>query len=134
MKFNHIGIAVESIENYYSTVLKPVFNCEIYNEIIIDTLQKTKIAFVKTSDNTCIELVEPLNDNSPVANIIKSKRGGIYHLCFLANHFEQDIETCKKNKFILVSSPKPAIAFNNRKVAFFLTPSNELIELLEEIK
>ncbi len=134
MKFNHFGIAVTNIENYFKTVLQPVFNCQTISQIYIDELQKTKIAFVTTIDGTCIELVEPLGDDSPITTILKNKRGGLYHLCFEANNFKQDIETCKQNKFILVSAPKPAIAFNNRYVAFFLTPSNELIELLEEQK
>ncbi len=134
MKFNHVGIAVENIEDYFKTVLEPVFKCKMSSQIYTDVLQRSKIAFVETVDGTCIELVEPLGPDSPVADIIKNKRGGLYHLCFTATNFEEDIENCKKNKFVLVSAPKPAIAFNNRRVAFFLTPAKELIELLEELK
>ena len=132
MTFNHIGIAVQNIEHYFKTVLQPVFNCEIISEIYTDVLQKSKIAFATTTDGTHIELIEPLGDDSPVSAILKNKKGGLYHLCFTAINFEEDIARCKKNNFILISSPKPAIAFNNRRVAFFFTPSNELIELLEE--
>jgi methylmalonyl-CoA/ethylmalonyl-CoA epimerase len=131
MQFSHIGIAVESIEKYFLSVLQPVFKCKMTGEIVTDELQSSKIAFAETVDGTCIELVVPLNEDSPVAAILRNRRGGLYHLCFVADNFEADMEKCKANKFVMVSSPKPAIAFNNKRVVFFISPSNELIELLE---
>ena len=134
MKFDHIGLAVENIEQYFKTVLEPVFHCTMTSKIFTDELQGSKVAFAETIDGTTLELVEPMGPKSPVAPILANKRGGLYHMCFLAGDFEKDIERCKKNKFTMISSPKPAIAFNNRRVAFFLTPSNEVIEILEEVK
>jgi methylmalonyl-CoA/ethylmalonyl-CoA epimerase len=132
MRFEHIGIAVENIENYFETVLASGFDCKLISPVYMDVLQDSKVAFAKTCDGTKIELIEPLSSESPVSTILRNRRGGLHHLCFRADHFEQDLEKLRKNKFILVSPPKQAIAFNNRRVAFFLSPANELIELLEE--
>jgi methylmalonyl-CoA/ethylmalonyl-CoA epimerase len=134
MKFDHIGLAVENIQVYFDTVLGPLFNCSMKSEIFTDVLQDSKIAFVATIDGTIIELIEPLSPESPVSAILRNKKGGLHHLCFVADNFQDDIERLKKNKFILVSSAKNAIAFNNRKVAFLLSPSNEVIEIIEPEK
>ncbi len=134
MKFNHIGIAVESIERYFQDILGPLFDCKMKSRIYTDPLQDSRVAFVETADGSTIELIEPLSPASPVSTILRNKRGGLHHLCFMADNFENDLAKLKKSKFVLVSSPKKAIAFNNRKIAFFLSPSNELIEIIEPEK
>ncbi len=132
MEFDHIGLAVNNIENYFSTILKPVFGINELSEIFIDPIQKSKVAFASTVNGVRLELIEPLNEESPVYELLQKKRGGLYHLCFVATNFEKDIQNCIRQKFIPLTNPKPAIAFNNRKVIFFSTPSFEVIELIEE--
>lgn len=134
MKFDHIGIAVEDIQYYYKNYLKNLFNCSNLSEVFVDYNQKSKIAFATTENGFKIELIEPLNEESPVTSILQKKRGGLYHICFVANDFEKDINKCLSQKFLVLAPALPAIAFNNRKVIFLLSPFNEVIELIEEEK
>jgi hypothetical protein len=55
-------------------------------------------------------------------------------MCFVANNFDEDVKKCLSHKFIALSKPQPAIAFNNRRVIFLSSPTFEIIELVEEIK
>jgi methylmalonyl-CoA/ethylmalonyl-CoA epimerase len=132
MKFDHLGIAVSSIEEYFNKILKPVFRITELTEIIIDPIQKSKIAFATSSNGFRLELIQPLTDDSPVNQILQKKKGGLYHMCFVADNFNEDVKNCVANKFIAMTQPQPAVAFNNRRVIFFTTPSYELIELVEE--
>ncbi len=133
MEFDHVGIAVKNIEEYFQSMLNSVLGMDKLSEIIIDPIQNCKIAFATSSNGVRLELIEPLNEESPVNQILQKKKGGLYHMCFVANHFDEDVKHCLANKFIALSKPQPAIAFNNRRVIFFSTPTFEIIELLEEI-
>ena len=59
-KFHHIGLSVKSINSLFPKV-KP----------IVAPIQKVKVAFVKLQGVT-IELLEPLNETSPIYNNLKN--------------------------------------------------------------
>ncbi len=132
MNFDHVGIAVKSIEDYFDKQLNTVFGVTQLSEIVVDPIQNCKIAFATTTNGVRLELIEPLNEESPVNHILQKKKGGIYHLCFVAENFDDDIKKCLANKFIALSNAQPAIAFNNRRVIFLSSPTFEIIELVEE--
>ena len=134
MEFDHVGIAVTDIEKYFNTMLHPVLGIPKLSEIFIDPIQNCKIAFATSSNGVRLELIEPLNDNSPIHQILQKKKGGLYHMCFVANNFDEDLKRCLANKFIALSKPQPAIAFNNRRLIFLSSATFEIIELVEEMK
>lgn len=134
MEFDHVGIAVKNIQQYFDSMLSPILGVHDLSEIIIDPIQNCKIAFATTSNGVRLELIEPLNEDSPIHQILQKKKGGLYHMCFVANNFDEDVKKCLSNKFIALSKPQPAIAFNNRRVIFLSSPTFEIIELVEEIK
>jgi len=75
----HIGIAVNSLDEsipYYEKVLG--LECYAIEEV---KDQKVKTAFFKVGD-TKIELLEPTDEDSPVAKYIAKKGQGIHHLAF----------------------------------------------------
>lgn len=75
----HIGIAVNSLDEsipYYEKVLG--LECYAIEEV---EEQKVKTAFFKVGD-TKIELLEPTDEDSPVAKYIAKKGQGIHHLAF----------------------------------------------------
>jgi len=134
MDFDHVGIAVKNIQQYFDSMLQPILGVNDLSEIIIDPIQNCKIAFATTSNGVRLELIEPLNEDSPIHQILQKKKGGLYHMCFVAKNFDEDVKKCLSNKFIALSKPQPAIAFNNRRVIFLSSPTFEIIELVEEIK
>lgn len=131
MIFDHIGIAVDNIEEYFNNFLKAIFNFDNLSEIYVDENQKAKIAFATSKNGVRLELIEPYDDDSPVANILKNNKNRLYHICFQTKNFEESIEKMKGMKCLMVSEPKTAIAFQNRRIVFFYTPNRELIELIE---
>lgn len=129
MDFHHIGLATENINN----------SIEVYKsfgytatKIICDPLQEVNIAFLEKLNSPIIELVEPINDSSPVISILK-KNGTIpYHFCYEVTNIDEAILLLRKSKFILTKKPMPAVAFDGRKVAFLYNSFSGLIELLEK--
>ncbi len=131
MKLDHLGLVVEDIQKYFDEFLSPVLGIKEMSAIYTDHNQLSKIAFVKTGNDCRIELIEPLNESSPVSQVLKRKKGSLHHMCFTAGDFEQDIKRLLDNKCLMISGPKPAAAFGNRRVVFFFTPTYEVIEIVE---
>lgn len=75
----HLGIAVESIENalpYYENVL----GLKCYNIETVED-QKVKTAFLRCGE-TKIELLEPTSPDSTIAKFIEKRGMGVHHVAF----------------------------------------------------
>lgn len=128
-KLHHIGIAIKNIDEskkYYIELLG-------YNEdkIIIDKQQNLKALYL-TKDGIQMELLQKIdkNLNSPIDNILKTMGGGIHHHCYEVNNLESKLKEVSKYGFIKVN--KKIHIYNEFKTAFFITPDNLLVELLEK--
>ena len=134
MKLDHLGLVVENIQKYFNEFLMPVLGIKELSEVYIDYNQLSKVAFVNTANECRIELIEPLNESSPVSQVLRKRKGSLHHMCFFADDFDSDIKRMQDNKCLMISPPKPAVAFDNRRVVFFFTPTYEVIEIVEEKK
>jgi len=130
-RLHHIGIVVASIEQSLPGYLRS-FAGRQTTGIIHDPLQKVNVLFFNTSaaEPVLIELVEPASDDSPVRRFLE-KGGGMNHVCYQVADIAEAVVEMKKRKATLVSPPKPAVAFDGRRVAWVMTREWLLIELLE---
>lgn len=131
MEFHHIGIATKDIEK--SALAYSLLGYQS-GDLIYDPIQRVNLCFLKQEGFPVIELVSPVEETSPVNNIL-SKNGTMpYHTCYAVGDITTEIEKFKKNKFLVVVSPVPAVAFDNRRVCFLYHKTSGLIELLENYK
>jgi methylmalonyl-CoA/ethylmalonyl-CoA epimerase len=77
-----------------------------------------------------LELVEPAAADSPVARFLE-KGGGLHHLCYEVDDLQRQIQWMKSQRAVLIRSPKPAVAFGGRRIAWMRTRDSLLIEYLE---
>ncbi len=124
MKFHHIGIACKNIAEEIEAI-KQMHDVVDVSPIVHDPQQKAELCILKLGEGTTIELIS----GEQVENLIK-RRITYYHLCFETNDIEKEIMRLQDLGGFLVSEPKPAILFENRRVAF-LQVSYGLIELVE---
>ena len=125
MKFHHIGIATENINDSLE-YLKNILEIEHISDVVYDKNQDAKLCMITLKDGTQLELVS----GNVVEKIVK-KRQFLYHTCYEVKDIDKEIEKLEKLDAFLVSSPKEAILFNNQKVAFLMTNIG-LMELVEE--
>ena len=128
MKFHHLGIACQDIEATSTHYLPLGYIC---SEIIEDPLQNVRIAFLTHSSMPMLELLSPVNENSPVVEILRKNGTTPYHICYEVNEMEATIKQLRKKRYLIVSKPKKAVAIDGRKVAFLYNSEVGLIELLE---
>jgi methylmalonyl-CoA/ethylmalonyl-CoA epimerase len=80
-----------------------------------------------------IELVEPAAPDSPVVNFLR-KGGGLHHLCYEVSDLEAHLSRMRERGGMVVKRPLPAVAFENRRIAWVFTRQKLLLEFLEEEK
>ena len=80
-RLNHVGVATPSIERSVATY-RDLLGAEAIGAPFDLPAQGVRVCFVD-APNTQVELIEPLDDASPVAGFIaKNPAGGQHHLCF----------------------------------------------------
>lgn len=130
MKLDHIAIAVKSIEERLK-IWRDILGFKL--EVIEDVLdQKVKVA-VLNINGLHIELLEPLEENSPISKFIENKGEGLHHLCFEVEDIEGMLLEMKKQGIKLIDEV-PKIGASGKKIAF-IHPKDMggvLIELRQE--
>jgi methylmalonyl-CoA/ethylmalonyl-CoA epimerase len=130
---HHTGLAVTSIEEKLPFYINGLGMKQL-TEIIFDPIQKVRVVLLGyNSDDQhppFIELVEPAGSSTPIDRFLKNNIS-IYHFCIEVPDISEALLTARANKSMIIQQPVPAILFNNRKIAWVLTPDKYLIEFLE---
>ncbi|MEX2092848.1 MAG: methylmalonyl-CoA epimerase [Pirellulales bacterium] len=126
---NHIGIAVESIENhrqFYEDVLGAEF------ESIEDVpSQKVRVGFFKLGD-VRLELLEPTDPTSSVAAFLEKRGEGLHHVAYTVDDIQERLSELKAGGIRLIDeTPRPGA--HHTRIAFLHPKSScgVLTELCE---
>lgn len=94
MRIDHIAIVVKDLES----ALENFRNIISINHVDLEDVptEKVKVAILKLED-TKIELVQPLEPDSPISKFLKEKGEGIHHLAITADDIEKDVERASSN-------------------------------------
>lgn len=129
LNFHHIGVACQDIE---ATAYEYGTIGYSKGEIVVDPLQNVQICFLQHPTMPCIELLAPVDENSPVVQILQKNGTTPYHICYRVDDLDYTIKALKRSGYLVVSKEKPACAIENLRVAFLYKPSMGLIELAGE--
>ncbi|HLH04121.1 MAG TPA: VOC family protein [Bryobacteraceae bacterium] len=131
MRLHHVGYVVGNMEasiRGFMHSLGMTWDGQIFH----DPTQRVRVTFLATGPNCAqIELVEPAGENSPVAVFLKTRGGGQHHLCYEVGDIEHALDVFKSRKAAIVQRPCPAVAFDGRRIAWFITREKLVVELLE---
>ena len=132
-RLNHVAIAVPDIM-IASNMWHKALGANVSKP---QTLPEhgVKVVFID-SPNTKVELLEPLNENSPISNFLKKNpNGGMHHICYEVSDLKSASLKLKEVGATILGNGNPMIGAHGNPV-IFLKPSDfsgTLIEL-EEIK
>lgn len=130
-KLNHIAIAVPNIKSA-SDIWEKALGAKISApQTLIE--HGVRVVFV-ISPNTKIELIEPLNKNSPISAFLKKNpNGGMHHICYEVNNLKLASQKLEAVGAKILGDGQPKIGAHGKPV-IFLNPkdfSGTLIELEE---
>ena len=128
-KINHIAVAVNNLEEaaeFYQTVMGLTLS-----GVEVVPAQKTKVGFFKIGESN-IELVQPVEPDSPLVKFLEAKGQGIHHICLEVDDVEAEVKSLlEKGATMVDQRPRPGA--HQTKVAFVHPKSSGgvLIELCE---
>lgn len=126
--FHHIGIACRDIDKTREFYLGLGYTA---SPVVDDPLQHVRICFLDKEGAPRLELLQPLDDQSPVARTLATAGVTPYHFCYEVRNIDEAIAALRTKRFLLVSGPVPACALGDRCIAFLYNKNNGLIELVE---
>ena len=126
--FQHIGIACRDIDKTREFYLGLGYTA---SPVVDDPLQHVRICFLDKEGAPRLELLQPLDDQSPVARTLATAGVTPYHFCYEVRNIDEAIAALRTKRFLLVSGPVPACALGDRRIAFLYNKNNGLIELVE---
>ena len=130
-KINHIGIAVNSIEDAVK-LYTDVLGLEVKGiEIVAE--QKARTAIIPVGE-TKIELIESTDPEGAIARHIERRGEGLHHLALEVSDIQSALETLKKKGIPLVDE-QPRTGVENSKIAFLHPKGTKvLLEIVEPRK
>ena len=127
--FHHIGMAVYDIEATAAVYVQGGYH---RSSTIYDPVQNVNICWLTREGNPIIELVSPVDDTSPICKTKKKNGVNPYHVCYAVQDMEEASMKLRRMRYVQVSKPASAVAFNGSRVAFFFNKAVGLVELVEK--
>ncbi len=123
---HHLGFACRDVEEGLEWVGR-LYEITCVGEIVYDELQQTTVCMVETENGVRVELVA-----GPRVEGLVRQGVSLYHTAFTVPDLDRAIEELKGAGATLVTSPRPAVLFGGRRVAFLSTVLG-LFELIESL-
>lgn len=115
-KLNHIAIAVPNLAQateFYHDIL----GARVSDPLDLPEHGVTTV-FVEL-DNTKLELLYPLGENSPIQNFLnKNAAGGIHHYCLEVEEIDEAIAQANKHNIRILGDGSPKIGAHGKPVIF----------------
>ncbi len=127
-RLNHVALAVPDLETA----------CAQYKQMLGAKLSAPQslpehgvtVVFV-TLENSKVELLEPLGENSPIAAFLeKNPSGGMHHMCYEVDDITKARDHLKANGARVLGNGEPKIGAHGKPV-LFLHPKDFMGTLIE---
>jgi methylmalonyl-CoA/ethylmalonyl-CoA epimerase len=123
----HVGIAVEDLENAVS-FYRDVLGVEPHPPEVVDGARILTLPF----GDAQVELLQPLEPESPVGRFLAKRGPGIHHICYRVPDLDAAVQACRKAGYRLVDEV-PRTGAAGRRIAFIHPKSTAgiLLELTD---
>ena len=130
-KIEHIGIAVESIEESLP-IFETLFDTSAYKSEVVES-EFVKTAFIQVGESK-IELLEATHNDSAIAKFLSKNKAGFHHIAFDVDDVMEEINRLEKKGFELIHK-LPKRGADQKTIAFLHPKSTNgiLVELCQDI-
>ncbi|UCC95304.1 MAG: VOC family protein [Candidatus Omnitrophota bacterium] len=130
VSFHHIGIAVRDFAHSVNFYKSLGYKC---SDPVVDNTQNVELVMLYSNSFPSIELVKPINKESPINNYLKDKEEVIYHICYTTKNLQMVLDILKsEHRVICVKRQQPTNAFNDNLISFYYIKNVGIVEFLEE--
>ena len=130
-RINHIGIAVNSIEEAVK-LYTDVLGLKLQDIEVVEE-QKVRTAIIPVGESK-IELIESTDPKGVIAQYIEKRGEGMHHLALEVSDIQEALETLEKKGIQLIDH-KPGKGVDGTSIAFLHPKGTKvLIELVEPVE
>lgn len=129
-QFDHIGVVVQSLEKGRG-VFGPVFGIARWTSPIEDPVNGVRLQFGRDPTGLVYELLVPLDQKSPVQIALQQRKNILNHVAYRIPDLAVAARHMREARCMAIAEAKPAVAFDNRLIQFFVTPIGVVVELIE---
>lgn len=132
MHIDHIGIAVEDLEEAVATYEK-LLDGKCYKREVVED-QKVETAFFETGQSK-VELLGATAPESVIAKYVAKKGEGMHHVAFEVEDIHAELDRLREEGFTVLSD-EPSRGADNKLVAFVHPKDNHgvLVELCQSVE
>jgi len=130
LRLDHIGIVVTTLDAGRATLAK-LFDIRRWTQEFRDEVNRVYVQFGRDPTGVCYELIAPLAADSPVSAALRKADRILNHVAYITGDLEAArTKLCDAGSLVL-DAPKPAVAYGGRRIQFFFTPLQFIVELVE---
>ena len=130
MKFDHIGVTCKTLDEGRALLQQALF-VRRWTSVFDDPVNGVSVRFGLDASGMCYELVAPLSDESPISRVLAQKVNVLNHTAYLVEDLPGQAARLSAAGFVPITPPRPAIAYGNKPIQFFVARSHLLVELIE---
>jgi len=130
LQFDHLGLVVKSLAKGRG-VLSAMLGVTRWTQEFCDPVNGVLLQFCRDPAGVCYELLEPLDETSPVYPALAGGKAILNHVAYRVEDLSAQGERLCRAGCAPTSAPKPAVAYGGRPVQFFVSPLRFVIELIE---
>ena len=130
LTLDHLGLAVPSLVQGRDCMSR-MLPLHRWSEPTADPVLGVEIQFAWDGSGIAYELLAPLGEQSPVAAALREGRNALQHVAYRTSDFAAACEAFRQHGALPLGPARPACAFGNARVIFFLTPLRFICELID---
>ena len=130
LSFHHVGIGTKRFEKAIETYLSLGYTLGLK---VDDDLLNVRVALIEDpAGGPMIEIVAPLGEKGPLSAFISRKQlPSPYHTCYAVSDLKRLEEPLRQRGFMPLAPPRPAKAFEDALIQYYLHRSIGLVEFIE---
>ena len=129
-QFDHLGVVVKSLAKGRKA-LGGALGIERWTAEVRDPVNGVLLQFGRDRAGVVYELLEPLDETSPVWRALADSKAILNHAAYLVPDLAAGAEHLRRSGWGPVGEPKPAIAYGGARIQFFVSPVRMVVELIE---
>lgn len=128
--FHHLGIATQNIEKCIDTYRKLGYRS---SNIKTEPSQNVKVCFLSMEGSPMLEILEPLNEDSPISSLVKISGTIPYHTCYVVKDIHKSIDELSELNFCPLFEPAKSEAMDNGLICYLYSTDLGLVELYQKV-
>jgi len=130
MVFDHLGVIVPDLSRGRA-ILGGAFGIRSWTVEFDDPVNDVYVQFGRCASGMCYETVAPRSPASPVRNALKKRVNVLNHVAYRVADLAAEAQRLRGAGFTALAEARPAIAYRQRAIQFFINADLFLLELIE---